>query len=278
MAIKKCPHCGSNVFMAKVVRAAKVESLEDGTYKIIQETSKYDIEVVKCSDCKVDITEEDLLVLSPCSKCGTLTTPALLDKKGECDVCKALDTRPDLANASKEDIIRMLLKLESNNATVTDKIDKKIEKAQEISTVAQSKMDAAKQAIESVANGAPVETEETTAPETVIEDKSKKTTTRKKRVSKKSTSVTEDAVEEKDSSDDNDSSTVDKTSTEESNSLAPEEIQQAASNIANSQEAPFPEQEAVLKDMFSQSAPEATSNATLPQGGFPLFDQEEQSF
>ena len=42
MAVKRCPKCGSDTIMAKVIYGATVQSLEDGTFKIIQQGKKFD--------------------------------------------------------------------------------------------------------------------------------------------------------------------------------------------------------------------------------------------
>jgi len=272
MAIKRCPHCGSEQFQAKIIRAAKIQSKEDGTFDVLTETQQFTLEIVKCNNCKETITNEDLVEAVPCKECGKPTAPALLDSNGVCDVCQALHVRPELANASKEDIIRMLLKMESGTTPTAQAIDTKLEKANETSSVAQSKVEAAKQAMAAASHATtapapspePVKEENVEVPEqtgNTEQVKEPAKTTRKKRGVKKQTATdeqTEDTTDE---------------STE-----APVETpeQQPIPDFMNlpvdPEQAPFPQQEEALQQAFEQ--PE-TPQATAPsQGeGFTLFDE-----
>lgn len=292
MAIKKCPHCGSNTFLARVIRAARVEAQDDNTFKILQETPKYDVEIVKCPSCNNKITETDLLEVTPCKSCGTLTESKNLDTEGVCDVCKALTVRPDLVNASKEDIIRMLLHLEASskkNATTLSKAsnanvlseDNDIATFQsaddlpiikdseslpevtisvgdtivpeeiksEINLTAADKMEAARKAMEN-ASSESIEKQE----EVILVEEKK--TTRKRRPKKASTTEPENTVEQP-----------------EELKEEPEQTSSAPENFIqpSPEEAPFPEQDQVMQQMFT----EQSVVPPLPQGGFPLFDNEE---
>ena len=117
---KVCPHCGSSMFAAKIIRGCIVESNEDGTFKIMKEsTNKYDIEIIKCGRCKKDITEDDLVTGVTCKECGKVVNPSEIGEDGICDICKAKKERSELANASTEDLIRMLLKAEKMAKSVS---------------------------------------------------------------------------------------------------------------------------------------------------------------
>lgn len=295
MAIKKCPHCGGVTFLAKTIRASRVESVE-GSFNIIQETKKYDLDILKCDSCKENITLEDLIETVACKQCGTLTVPNNLDENGICDVCRVIEVRPDLAAASKEDLIRMLLKLEHTPKSIQkteekanvqveskpEELEEELEELTEIAPVSNEKdsnvsesvkdrMAIAKAAIEAVSEESSIKEESTEnkVEEKSTEDKTEtpKTTTRRKRAVRKSKTSEESPVEEK-----------------EENEEANEDIDTPVfenTNISDAsveEQAPFPKQEQVLQDMFNQQ-PSQEEAPALPSDGFPLFNNDdEQSF
>ena len=274
MGIKRCPKCGSVKLLAKKITGVQVESIENGEYKINAEGSKYQIEIFGCAKCKEEFDESALVEMVKCKKCGKLVKPENLDTNGECDVCRALEERPDLANMSKEDLIRMMLKLEKNTSnninvqtsaqsTQTESIQ---ETKEDVSNKAEEKIKIAQAAISNVSNDftkeiveeAKKETEEVeeimnppeVSEEPVAEKPKRKRGPRKKNSIKESENVLSEQVSE-------------------------EQVEQSANEISESQEAPFPEQDSELKEAFTES--ENQQDEQQPQQQFQMFE-EEQSF
>jgi hypothetical protein len=130
---KKCPHCGGTKFKAVIKRAGAIDLLADGSVTIIKELEKFSYEVIEClnPNCKAKVTNDDLVDNVACSQCGTMTKPEELSEDGLCPVCAALKARPELASASPQDLIRMLIEAERrNSATTSAKIEKKVENAE----------------------------------------------------------------------------------------------------------------------------------------------------
>ena len=288
MGIKRCPKCGSEKLLARKITGVHVESLENGEYKIKAEGKNYQIEVVGCACCKADFDESQLVEMVQCKKCGKFTEPENLDTNGECDVCKALQERPDLVNMSKEDLIRMMLKLERstvNNTSLPNPQQFDYTKQQnktDMTNVAEEKMKTAQAAISNVSN-----------------DFSKEILKETKTEQEEANEMVQDAMNPPEESDSNepekprrgrrprkkdDSEVV----TEE---VSQEQVSQSVNEMSNYQEAPFPEQDNEMKQMFSEpiasQEPVATQNndvsyldATVNNGAtanFAMFE-EEQSF
>ena len=132
---KMCPHCGGQMFMAKITKPCVVEVITESNepYKVLKEShEKFDIELLKCARCKADVTEESLIVGVKCKECGRIVGPMDIDEHGTCNVCTAIRQRTELANASKEDLIKMLLDAEKKANPVSAKIEKQIEKAENV--------------------------------------------------------------------------------------------------------------------------------------------------
>ena len=111
--IKVCPHCGSVMFAAKIISPGAVQSMEDGTFKIVSEKKdKQVVEIAMCARCRRPVTEDELVSGIPCKECGKVVSPSDIDANGICDVCKAKKERADLANASTEDLIKMIINME----------------------------------------------------------------------------------------------------------------------------------------------------------------------
>lgn len=277
MGIKRCPKCGSEKLLARKITGVHVESLENGEYKIKAEGKNYQIEIVGCACCKADFDESQLVEMVQCKKCGKFTEPENLDANGECDVCKALQERPDLVNMSKEDLIRMMLKLEKSNAINTPK-----QVQTSASSVAEEKMKAAQAAISNVSND-------------FAKEIMKEAKTEQEEVNEMIQNVM-NPPEESDSSESekprrgrrprkkDDSEVV-------SEEVSQEQVEQSANEMSDYQEAPFPEQDNEMKQMFSEPiAPQepvamqnndvSYLNATVNNGAtanFAMFE-EEQSF
>ena len=144
MATKKmCPHCGGTMFMGAITRACIVEVFapdkegEEESFNVSKETKdKYSIEVVKCIRCKRDVSKDELITGVVCKECGRPVAPDDLNKDGICSVCEAKKTRSELANASQDDLIRMLLEAEKRSSSVSEKISKKVEQAEAVNNSA----------------------------------------------------------------------------------------------------------------------------------------------
>ena len=132
---KVCPHCGSSMFMAKITKAAVVEYAIDSenNFTILNENKdKFDVELVKCAGCKADITENDLVMGVKCKECGVVVSSNDINEHGLCNVCVAKHERSELANASKEDLIRMLLEAEKKANPVAIRMEKVVEKSKNV--------------------------------------------------------------------------------------------------------------------------------------------------
>lgn len=296
MGIKRCPKCGNTKLLARKITGVQVESLENGEFQINAEGKKYQIEIIGCAKCKADFDESQLIEMVQCKKCGKFTEPDNLDANGECDVCCALEERPDLANMSKEDLIRMMLKLEkitsnntditkqsSNTSVVIDNTDDEVVST-EINSVAQEKMKAAQAAIENVSNDFSKEIIEDTEkelektketidemqyamnpPETSNENETEIEKPKRGRRPRKKSDV--------DNQQEEDNSNSDEMPTEE-------QVQESANEISENQEAPFPEQDVQMQEMFNGNIPQENTKESVQQSQkspFQMFDNE-QSF
>lgn len=219
---RMCPHCGSQMFMAKVIRPCLMEVTTDPneSYKVLKENKdKFDIEIVGCARCREAVTETDLVTGVKCKECGRIVSPMDINEEHICNVCVAVKQRTELANASREDLIQMLLSAEKKVNPVAVKMEKQIEKA---NTVIEE------------------EVQDDTEQVSVDDKKPKRKASRKKKED------TEDAMQE-------------------SEDLIPVETE-AVEDIANQQEAPFPD--------LSMNLPEPTVEEQLEQ---PAVNTEEQS-
>lgn len=218
---RMCPHCGGQMFAATITRACVVEVTTDAEnpYKILKENKdKFDVEIVKCARCKSEVSETELVVGVQCKECGRVVGPMDVNADGICNVCEAVKQRAELANASREDLIKMLLDAEKKVNPVVAKMEKQIEKAEEYTAAPAVTSVSAK--IES--------TEETGTEETEVAEEEKPKTTRRKRRKKG----------------DDEAEQVDDTATEVeevAENESPEETTEAINDIANQQEAPFPD-------------------------------------
>ena len=250
---KICPHCGSDMFMATITRGgvikvlAAVDENTNDEIQIIKEIQeKADIAVVKCARCRNQITQQDLIVGIKCKTCGNDTNPEDIDAEGNCVVCAAVANRQEIASASKEDLIRMLIEAEKKANPVVARIENKQELAEQTDKVNE-------------ATEEPMEdTAEVSAEEPVVKK------TRKRKNAKVVTEEEAEAPEET-------------TATEEPMTEA---IQEEVDNIANQQEAPFPdvtpEQEApVESDKLEDVLPGFANPAQQPEEKFEMFDDTD---
>ena len=229
---RMCPHCGSQMFMSKVIRPCLVEVTTDPNepYKVLKENKdKFEIEIVGCARCRESVTEKDLVTGVKCKECGRIVSPMDVNEEHICNVCVAIKQRAELANASREDLIQMLLSAEKKVNPVAIKMEKQIEKAN-------------------------------TTTEEVHDDTEQPSTDDKKPKRKASRRKKED--------------TVDDIPQEDEEQVSEET--EAVEDIANQQEAPFPDLSMNLQEENIQ-----TSDSTVieePEIPLPVVDtQEEQS-
>lgn len=243
-----CPHCGSQMFMAKITRAGLVEFTTDSneSCKILKENKdKFDIEIVGCARCKANVVETDLIVGVRCKECGKVVNPMDINSDGVCNVCDAVKQREELANASKEDLIKMLLDAEKKINPVAIKMEKQIEKADEAIMPEKDATD-----IEQ-----PVDIQDTSDANEKVELRPKRKATRKKKADDNNT---EDNKEPEDEA------------VEEKN----EDPQVAEiNNLANQQEAPFPDMNLPEEDVNIKQEDEQPIGAD-----FRMFDDGEEPF
>lgn len=250
---KICPHCGSDMFMATITRGgvikvlAAVDENTNDEIQIIKEIQeKADIAVVKCARCRNQITQQDLIVGIKCKTCGNDTNPEDIDAEGNCVVCAAVANRQEIASASKEDLIRMLIEAEKKANPVVARIENKQELAEQTDKVNE-------------ATEEPMEdTAEAPAEELVVKK------TRKRKNAKVVAEEEAKAPEET-------------TTTEEPMTEA---IQEEVDNIANQQEAPFPdvasEQEVpVESDKLEDVLPGFANPVQQSEEKFEMFDDTD---
>ena len=269
--IKVCPHCGSKMFVGAITRGCAVESIidENGNpnFKLIKESSgdKYDLEILKCCRCKADINKDDLVEGVPCKECGKVVSPDELNEEGICEVCMAVKQRTELANASKEDLIMMLLDAEKKANSVIAKVEKQVKKAEKIET---------KQLTNNVSDD--IDNTEDTK-----EDKS---------VTKKGGRRGKIKVGDDTKPDDNREDKTDDVKVEdkqedvkEEEKVTDEEVAKAVDDIANQQDAPFPDLNDngnSTKDVapIPMNPPEPVQEVSVPQEnteGFKMFDDRD---
>ena len=279
MATKKmCPHCGGTMFMGAITRACIVEVFapdkegEEESFNVSKETKdKYSIEVVKCIRCKRDVSKDELITGVVCKECGRAVAPDDLNKDGICSVCEAKKTRSELANASQDDLIRMLLEAEKRSSSVSEKISKKVEQA------------------EAVNNSANDDTTDDAAVDTKAEESTGKETKKRAKAPrgrKKNTDETAECNESK-------PETEDKPADDKSEKQS-EDMKEAVDDIANSQEAPFPDfpgmnaptesEPQAAEDSSKESEPIQENNnsedeeSVNAQEPFQMFDENEEPF
>ena len=277
MATKKmCPHCGGTMFMGAITRACIVEVFapdkegEEESFNVSKETKdKYSIEVVKCIRCKRDVSKDELITGVICKECGRAVAPDDLNKDGICSVCEAKKTRSELANASQDDLIRMLLEAEKRSSSVSEKISKKVEQA------------------EAVNNSANDDTTDDAAVDTKAEESTGKETKKRAKAPRGRKKNTDETVEGNESKSETDNKPADDKSEKQS-----EDVKEAGDDLANSQEAPFPdfpgmnaptESETQAVEDSSKEPVQENNNlddeeSVNAQEPFQMFDENEEPF
>ena len=278
MATKKmCPHCGGTMFMGAITRACIVEVFapdkegEEESFNVSKETKdKYSIEVVKCIRCKRDVSKDELITGVVCKECGRPVAPDDLNKDGICSVCEAKKTRSELANASQDDLIRMLLEAEKRSSSVSEKISKKVEQA------------------EAVNNSANDDTTDDSAVDTKAEESTGKETKKRAKAPRSRKKNTDETAEGNESK----SETEDKPTDDNKSEKQSKDIKEAVDNLANSQEAPFPdfpgmnaptESETQAAEDSSKEPVQENNNledeeSVNAQEPFQMFDENEEPF
>ena len=280
MATKKmCPHCGGTMFMGAITRACIVEVFapdkegEEESFNVSKETKdKYSIEVVKCIRCKRDVSKDELITGVVCKECGRPVAPDDLNKDGICSVCEAKKTRSELANASQDDLIRMLLEAEKRSSSVSEKISKKVEQA------------------EAVNNSANDDTTDDAAVDTKAEESTGKETKKRAKAPRGRKKNTDETVEGNESKPETENKPADENKSEKQS----EDMKEAVDNLANSQEAPFPDfpgmnaptesEPQVAEDSSKESEPVQENNnsedeeSVNAQEPFQMFDENEEPF
>lgn len=243
-----CPQCGGNQFMAYIKRGGVVESDgvdKDGNprFKILKEGAKdnYEIEIIKCAKCRTSIGAADLSAGAKCKSCGEFVNPEELNETGICCVCEAMEADPTLKDASPRDILRRFLK---RTAPVNTAV-----KAEVSAKAVEEKMaeSASEQSADDMLNGMLDGGQQQAAPEAK---------TRRKKAQRKPAEAQQETV-----------------------SNVPEQQMQAeesGQDIADAQEAPFPDVSGSMGPSMGMSQTEAQQTADV---GFQMFDDEsEQPF
>ena len=280
MATKKmCPHCGGTMFMGAITRACIVEVFapdkegEEESFNVSKETKdKYSIEVVKCIRCKRDVSKDELITGVVCKECGRAVAPDDLNKDGICSVCEAKKTRSELANASQDDLIRMLLEAEKRSSSVSEKISKKVEQA------------------EAVNNSANDDTIDDAAVDIKAEESTGKETKKRAKAPRGRKKNTDETAEDNESKPE----TEDKPANENKSEKQSEDVKEAVNDLANSQEAPFPDfpgmnaptesEPEAAEDSSKESEPVQENNnsedeeSVNAQEPFQMFDENEEPF
>ena len=279
MATKKmCPHCGGTMFMGAITRACIVEVFapdkegEEESFNVSKETKdKYSIEVVKCIRCKRDVSKDELITGVVCKECGRAVAPDDLNKDGICSVCEAKKTRSELANASQDDLIRMLLEAEKRSSSVSEKISKKVEQA------------------EAVNNSANDDTTDDSAVDIKAEESTGKETKKRAKAPRGRKKNTDETVEGNESKPETENKPADDKSEKQN-----EDVKEAVDDLANSQEAPFPDfpgmnaptesEPETAEDSSKESEPVQENNnledeeSVNAQEPFQMFDENEEPF
>ena len=245
---KVCPHCGSMMFAAKIISPGAVQSLEDGTFKVVSEKKESQaIEIVMCARCRREVTEDMLVSGATCKECGKVVSPADIDDNSVCDVCKAKKERADLANASNEDLIKMIINMEKA-----------------------AKMEQAAIGCPSfhVPNPEPAEEAAPVTDESEAEEGESTKSSRPKRRARRSTTEdatqTDEVAEESASADNNADATAEEPAID---------VKSEVNDLADLQEAPFPDP--IAEDITGVSAPAVDANDTTDVNTFAMYETEE---
>lgn len=285
MSSKRCPSCSGDIFVAKIIRGAAVKSNEDGTFTILKEIPEYELEILKCNKCKSEVSEADLVEAVLCTRCGLPVNQKNINKEGVCDVCLAIESREDLANATKEDVIRMVLTLERQVATSKSMtIDSKLKHGEDVkekTETTKAKSSAPKTTEKEIVKEASKEESKDIKKEDPSDKKDvKPTATKRKRNVRKASTTKKKAEIKKEVTDEPEETTEEVKAVEVTENPVVNKSEQdiipsteeAVQQISEDQ-APFPDTEDDLNVLFDS----ANKEDTAPKG-FAMFDESEPEF
>lgn len=249
---KVCPHCGSMMFAARISFPGAVQSLEDGTFKTVSEKKEGQItEIVMCARCRNEVTEDMLVEGVSCKECGKIVNPSDVDASGVCDVCKAKKERADLANASNEDLIKMIISME---------------KAARMRQAADT---CPSYSVEPAEEPAPVADEEPVAAPASEADDEKKSARPKRRARR---DATEDVAQAEEVTDTNASADNNADATAEEPAI---DVKSEVNDLADLQEAPFPDPIAEDITGVSMETPAVPTSDVAGVSSFAMYESDE---
>lgn len=250
---KMCPHCGNKTFITYITKGCVVNIQEDDTYSIVKESTQNPNfgEEMQCMSCKAKINKSELTLGAACKKCGKTVNSSELNDQGFCLACSELELNPELSNATKEDLLRIIASMRKQTSATIEKIDKKVQKAEE--TVAEIAATEEKNDSDLIPEPQPVESQETEAGPTKRKRRVKKT------AQEEPEQIPEPTVE---------ISAVTEEVPVSKNTKGTTEVAETIEEFAQSQEAPFPN---VSADFTAMPEPEQA-------GSFQMFDNSQDDF
>lgn len=126
---KVCPICGQEQLMGYTARPCFLKVKRDtiankDIYELISEDTeptRIQYDIIKCANCGQKVKKDQLIVNTvKCTKCGTIVSAGYVNEQGVCYTCLASEQMPNIANASKEDLLMMLIKNKIDNAQVQE--------------------------------------------------------------------------------------------------------------------------------------------------------------
>lgn len=271
---KVCPHCGSKMFLGSITRGCALESIVDeqgnNTFRIVKESSgdKYELSVLQCCRCRAEINEDDLIEGVICKECKKVVNPNELNEEGICEVCQAKREHTELATASTDDLIKMLIEERKRADSLATKINAKLEKADEAEAKATAKTAKAKAKDEATNDTA--------------DDKQQEAKPVKKGGAKRGKVKMGEATESTNNEEvKSDVETAEQGTTDaEKEEVSQTEVNDAVNDIANQQDAPFPElpyEEPLPMNPPVEEVPvqQEVQPVQNPSDGFQMFDDSD---
>jgi predicted RNA-binding Zn-ribbon protein involved in translation (DUF1610 family) len=126
---KVCPNCGQEQLMGYTARPCFLKVKRDtivnkDIYELISEDTepaRIQYDIIKCANCGQKVKKDQLIVNTvKCNKCGTIVSAGYVNEQGICYTCLASEQIPNIANASKEDLLMMLIKNKTSNTPVQE--------------------------------------------------------------------------------------------------------------------------------------------------------------
>lgn len=282
-APKLCPHCGGDTFMAYIKRGGMVKSIgtdENGNakFEILREGAKdnFELELVKCAQCKNNITEADLVDSAKCKTCGKTVNPSEVDDNGNCAVCQLLKANPEVENASKEDLLRMLAQAYRMNNPVANRVQAKVEKGKAVEETVINSSVPSTTATDATDDNT-VDT--STAADDILNGKVPDDAKPKRRKATRKGKSTTEVSDQSDGTEDDAGDSAEEPAAQPDVASAPtepsaevlsdSEVAQAETVLTNAQQAPFPEINEAMMTPAADPQPQAPT-----VGGFKMFDGE----